>query len=128
ALSFAHGVQSGEARRHGLLYLAGVMVTFLALAGVLIGLRAGGEALGWGFQLQEPWVIAALALLFFVVGLNLLSVFEIGGGVQNAGAGLAARGGDAGAFFTGALAVVAATPCTAPFMAGAVGAVLTQSA
>lgn len=128
ALSFAHGAQSGEARKHGLLYLAGVMVTFLALAGVLIGLRAGGEALGWGFQLQEPWVIAGLALLFFVIGLNLLSVFEIGGGVQNAGAGLASRGGDAGAFFTGALAVVAATPCTAPFMAGAIGAVLTQSA
>ncbi len=128
ALSFAHGAQSGEARKHGLLYLAGVMVTFLALAAVLIGLRAGGEALGWGFQLQEPWVIAGLALLFFVIGLNLLSVFEIGGGVQNAGAGLASRGGDTGAFFTGALAVVAATPCTAPFMAGAIGAVLTQSA
>lgn len=128
ALAFAHGAQTGQARRHGMLYLAGVMATFLALAGVLIALRAGGEALGWGFQLQAPWVISGLALLFFVIGLNLLGVFEFGGGVQDAGAGFAARGGDAGAFFTGALAVVAATPCTAPFMGGAVGAVLTQDA
>jgi thiol:disulfide interchange protein/DsbC/DsbD-like thiol-disulfide interchange protein len=128
ALSFAHGAQMGQARRHGALYAAGVLTTFLALAALLIALRAGGEALGWGFQLQAPWMISALALLFFVIGLNLLSVFEFGAGLQNAGAGLAGRGGDAGAFFTGALAVVAATPCTAPFMAGAIGAVLTQSA
>lgn len=126
ALSFAHGAHAGQARRQGVLYFVGVMATFLALAGALIGLRAGGEALGWGFQLQEPWIISVLALLFFVIGLNLLSVFEFGVGMQNAGAGLASRGGDAGAFFTGALAVVAATPCTAPFMAGAIGAVLTQ--
>jgi thiol:disulfide interchange protein len=128
ALSFAHGAQMGQARRQGALYAAGVLTTFLALAALLIALRAGGEALGWGFQLQAPWMISALALLFFVIGLNLLSVFEFGAGLQNAGAGLAGRGGDAGAFFTGALAVVAATPCTAPFMAGAIGAVLTQSA
>jgi thiol:disulfide interchange protein len=83
---------------------------------------------GWGFQLQAPWVTSGLALLFFAIGLNLLGVFEIGGGVQGVGAGLAARGGDAGSFFTGALAVIAATPCTAPFMAGAIGAALTQSA
>lgn len=128
ALAFAHGAHTGQARRHGVLFLAGVLTTFLALAGLLIALRAGGEALGWGFQLQEPWVIAGLALLFFVIGLNLVGVFEFGGGgVENLGAGLAARGGDLGAFFTGALAVVAATPCTAPFMGGAIGAVLTQS-
>lgn len=128
ALAFAHGAQTGQARRHGLLYLAGVMAAFLPLAGVLIALRAGGEALGWGFHLQAPWVISGLALLFFSIGLNLLGVFEIGGGLQNAGGALASRGGDAGAFFTGVLAVVAATPCTAPFMGGAVGAVLTQDA
>ena len=128
ALQFAGGVQSGEARRHGLLYFAGVMVTFLALAGVLIALRGAGEAVGWGFQLQSPWVTSLLALLFFVIGLNLLGVFEFGAGAQNVGSGLASRGGDAGAFFTGALAVIAATPCTAPFMAGAIGAALTQSA
>ncbi|MEZ5956799.1 MAG: protein-disulfide reductase DsbD family protein [Hyphomonadaceae bacterium] len=128
ALQFAGGVQSGEARRHGLLYLGGVMVTFLALAGVLIALRGAGEAVGWGFQFQAPWVTSLLALLFFVIGLNLLGVFEFGSGAQNVGSGLVSRGGDAGAFFTGALAVVAATPCTAPFMAGAIGAALTQSA
>ncbi|MEZ5960501.1 MAG: protein-disulfide reductase DsbD family protein [Hyphomonadaceae bacterium] len=128
ALQFAGGVQSGEARRHGLLYFAGVMVTFLALAGVLIALRGAGEAVGWGFQLQAPWVTSILALLFFIIGLNLLGLFEFGSGAQNVGSGLASRGGDAGAFFTGALAVVAATPCTAPFMAGAIGAALTQSA
>lgn len=128
ALSFAGGAHAGEARRHGALYFAGVMVTFLALAGALIALRGAGEAVGWGFQLQAPWMTSALALLFFVIGLNLLGVFDIGSGVQNAGAGLTARGGDAGAFFTGALAVIAATPCTAPFMAGAIGAALTQSA
>jgi thiol:disulfide interchange protein len=95
---------------------------------LLIALRGAGAALGWGFQLQAPWVTSALALLFFAIGLNLVGVFGVGGGVQNTGAGLTARGGDFGAFFTGALAVVAATPCTAPFMAGAIGAVLTQSA
>lgn len=128
ALAFAGGVQNGEARRHGLFYFAGVMATFLLLAGGLIALRGAGEAVGWGFQLQAPWVTSALALLFFVIGLNLLGVFEVGGSMQSAGAGLIARGGDAGAFFTGALAVVAATPCTAPFMAGAIGTALTQSA
>lgn len=128
ALSFAGGVQAGEARRHGWLYFAGVMATFMALAVLLIALRGAGEAVGWGFQLQAPWMTASLALLFFAIGLNLLGVFDIGGGVQGLGAGLTARGGDAGSFFTGALAVVAATPCTAPFMAGAIGAALTQSA
>lgn len=129
ALAFAGGMQRGDARRHGTLYFAGVMATFLALAVVLIGLRGAGEVVGWGFQLQAPWVTAALALLFFAIGLNLLGVFQIGAGAQNVGAGLSARGGDAGAFFTGALAVIAATPCAAPFMATAVGAaLLSQSA
>ncbi len=128
ALSLAHGAQASAARTHGLFYLAGVMATFLALAGLLIALRGAGEAVGWGFQLQAPWVTSALALLFFVIGLNLLGVFNFGGSLQNTGAGLTARGGNTGAFFTGALAVIAATPCTAPFMAGAIGAALTQSA
>ncbi len=127
-LSLAGGVQTGQVRRHGALYFAGVMATFLILAMVLIALRSAGEAVGWGFQLQTPWVTAALALLFFAIGLNLLGVFEIGGGLQSAGAGLTARGGDAGAFFTGALAVIAATPCTAPFMASAIGVAISQSA
>jgi thiol:disulfide interchange protein DsbD len=126
ALSFAGGAHAGEARRHGIIYLVGVMATFLALAGVLIALRGAGESAGWGFQFQAPWVTGGLGLLFFAIGLNLLGVFEIGGNAQGIGAGLASRGGDIGAFFTGALAVVAATPCTAPFMAFAVGYAVTQ--
>lgn len=128
ALSFAGGVQAGTARRHGVLFFAGVMATFLALAALLIALKSAGVAAGWGFQLQEPAVIAALALLFFVIGLNLIGAFEFGGGLQNLGGSLAGRAGDAGAFFTGALAVIAATPCTAPFMAGALGWAATQPA
>lgn len=128
ALSLAGGVHAGQLRRHGLLYAAGVLATFLALALLLIALRGAGEAVGWGFQLQAPWVTAGLALLFFAIGLNLLGVFHIGASMQNAGASLSARGGDVGAFFTGALAVVAATPCTAPFMASAIGVAITQSA
>lgn len=121
ALNLAGGAHRGEAKREGVFFFVGVMVTFLVLAGVLIALQAGGAAVGWGFQLQEPWFVGGLAVLFFLIGLNLLGMFEIGGSVQNLGQGLTARGGDFGAFFTGALAVVAATPCTAWFMAGAIG-------
>jgi thiol:disulfide interchange protein/DsbC/DsbD-like thiol-disulfide interchange protein len=121
ALGLVHGAQNGLARRHGVLFVAGVMTMFLGLAGILIALQAGGAAAGWGFQLQEPWFMGALAALFFLIGLNLLGAFEIGAGVQNVGAGLARRSGDLGAFFTGVLAVTAATPCTAPFMASAIG-------
>lgn len=129
ALALAGGAQAGQTRRHGALYFGGVMATFLILAMALIALRGAGEAVGWGFQLQAPWMTSALALLFFAIGLNLLGVFHVGAGAQNVGAGLASRGGDAGAFFTGALAVIAATPCAAPFMATAVGAaLLSQSA
>jgi thiol:disulfide interchange protein DsbD len=105
-----------------------VLVTFLALGATLIALRTAGEAAGWGFQLQSPIFMGALALLFFVIGLNLIGAFDIGSSVSNVGSGLAARGGEAGAFFTGLLAVVAATPCTAPFMAGALGFAATQPA
>ncbi|WP_395644824.1 protein-disulfide reductase DsbD family protein [Terricaulis sp.] len=125
ALAFAGGAHAKEAPRQGALYFAGVIVSFMALAGLLIALRGAGEAVGWGFQLQTPWVTAALSLLFFVIGLNLAGLFSVSG-LEGAGSGLAARGGDAGAFFTGALAVIAATPCTAPFMAGALAAALTQ--
>ena len=119
----AHDV--GRARRHGLAFLAGVLTTFLLLAAVLLILRAAGEAVGWGFQLQSPPVTAGLALLMLAVALNLSSVFHIGGGLQGAGSGPLSRlPGTLGAFFTGALAVVVAAPCTAPFMAFALGAAL----
>jgi thiol:disulfide interchange protein/DsbC/DsbD-like thiol-disulfide interchange protein len=114
-----------HARRDGLAFLAGVLTTFLLLAGVLLALRAAGQAAGWGFQLQSPAVIASLALLMLAVGLNLSGVFHVGAGLQGAGSGPLARlPGGLGAFFTGALAVVVAAPCTAPFMAFALGAAL----
>ncbi len=113
----------GRARRDGLAFLAGVLTTFVGLAGVLLVLRAGGEAVGWGFQLQSPAVIASLSLLMLAVALNLSGVFHVGAGLQGAGSGPLARlPGAAGAFFTGMLAVVVAAPCTAPFMAFALGA------
>ena len=123
-----HGEAPNRARIEGLAYAAGVVATFLALAGGLIAAKAGGQAIGWGYQLQSPVVVAGLALLMLLVALNLSGLFEVGTSAQGAGAGLAARGGAAGAFFTGALAVVVAAPCTAPFMAAAIGYALGQPA
>ena len=121
--------EPGRARADGLAFLIGVLSAFLALAGVLLALRAGGEAIGWGFQLQSPAVTAALALLMLAVALNLSGVFHIGAGVQGLGSGPLARlPGAAGAFMTGVLAVVVAAPCTAPFMAVALGAALVMPA
>ncbi len=112
--------QSGDgraaARRSALAYTAGVLLGFLALGALALALRAAGSALGWGFQLQQPGMIAALVLLMVAVGLSLSGVFTIGGGLMGAGAGLAAKRGLAGDFFTGLLAVVVATPCIAPLM------------
>ncbi len=114
-----------EAAREGFAYGIGAVLSFLALAAAIIVLRAGGDAIGWGFQLQDPIAVAGFALLIFVVGLNLSGVFEVPG--IGAGEGLTRRGGSAGAFFTGVLAVAVAAPCTAPFMAAALGYALTQS-
>jgi thiol:disulfide interchange protein DsbD len=116
------------ARRHGLFYLAGVLASFLALGGLLIGLRAGGEALGWGFQLQVPWVVGGLALLMLAMGLSLSGLYEIGGRWMNLGSELAGGDGDRASFFTGVLAVLVASPCTAPFMGPALGFAATQPA
>ncbi|MEY4555051.1 MAG: hypothetical protein RL093_170, partial [Pseudomonadota bacterium] len=126
AASLAASAHDGRhARRDGLAFLAGVLTTFLLLAGVLLALRAAGEAVGWGFQLQSPPFIAGLALLMLAVALNLSGVFHVGGGLQGVGSGPLARlPGGVGAFFTGALAVIVAAPCTAPFMAFALGAAL----
>ena len=121
----AHAHDAGKTRAQGLAFLAGVVVTFLVLAGLLIAVRAGGAAVGWGFQLQSPAVVASLALLMLLVALNMSGVFEVGASVQ----GVAGKGGGSGvggSFLTGALAVLVAAPCTAPFMAGALGYALTQ--
>jgi thiol:disulfide interchange protein len=124
--SQAHA-EKGVAAREGFAYGIGAILSFVALGLVLVILRAGGQAIGWGFQLQEPAAVAGFALLVFAVGLNLSGVFEFSGGF-NAGDTLARRGGWVGSFFTGVLAVAVAAPCTAPFMAAALGYALTQSA
>ena len=123
-----HGAETKGARAQGIAFLAGVVFTFLALAGALLALKAAGQALGWGFQLQAAPVVAALALIMLLTALNLSGVFEIGTSVQGVGQGLASRSGLVGAFFTGALAVVVAAPCTAPFMGPALGFALVQPA
>jgi thiol:disulfide interchange protein DsbD len=124
--------QAGTSRRslrlHGLAYVAGVQASFLALAGVLIGLKAGGESVGWGFQFQSPAFVLLLALLMFGVGLSLSGVFSFGASVTGVGSSLADKDGLTGSFFTGVLATVVATPCTAPFMGAALGYALTQPA
>ncbi|MCP5155913.1 MAG: thioredoxin family protein [Ectothiorhodospiraceae bacterium] len=119
----------GAVRAHGLVYTAGVLVTFGLLGGALVALRAAGSEIGWGFQLQSPAIVGLLALLMFAIGLNLAGALTIGTGtIAGAGQSLADRAGLAGSFFTGALAVVVATPCTAPFMAAALGFALTAPA
>ena len=105
----------------GLAYTAGVVVSFIALAATMLALRAAGEQLGWGFQLQSPGVVAALAALFTLVGLNLAGVFEFGSVLPNSVATLEARHPVANAFLTGVLAVAIASPCTAPFMGASLG-------
>ncbi len=121
------GGDHGEAHRQGLAFGLGSVLTFLGLAAGLIALKAAGSAVGWGFQLQSPPVVAVLCLLMLAVALNLSGLFEVGTSLQGAGSGLASRGGSLGAFFTGALAVVVAAPCTAPFMGPALGWALTQT-
>ncbi|WP_158548726.1 protein-disulfide reductase DsbD family protein [Parvularcula marina] len=115
-------------RLHGILYTAGILVAFAGLAGLLIGLRAGGEQLGWGFHLQSPIAIAVFAIVLFLIGLNLFGLFEVGSSVQGVGNSLASKGGAVGAFFTGLLAVAVAAPCIGPLLGGAVGLALSQSA
>jgi thiol:disulfide interchange protein DsbD len=122
--------QSGHARRqtrlHGWAYAAGILASFAGLAGVLLLLKAGGASIGWGFQFQTPLFVLCLAYIMFAVGLSLSGVFTIGGSLAGIGSGLAARSGYTGSFFTGVLAAVVATPCTAPFMGAAIGFALSQ--
>ena len=125
-LAFAQHAQHGDGgraahRRAGLAYTAGVVLSFVALGGLLLGLRSAGEAIGWGFQLQSPWVVAALATLFTVIGLNLAGLFEFGSVLPSSVASLQARSPTGDAFLTGVLAVAIASPCTAPFMGASLG-------
>ena len=123
SLAKLSGAARGAVRASAVSYTAGVMLSFIALGALLVALRAAGGVAGWGFQFTSPVFVAAMAWLMLAVGLNLSGVYAIGGPVS-AGSGLAAKGGHAGSFFTGMLAVLVATPCTAPFMAAAIGAAL----
>ncbi|MBK5911906.1 hypothetical protein CCR85_10440 [Rhodothalassium salexigens] len=130
ALAMVQGGQRGARHRRveGAAYTVGVLASMLALAGVLLALKAAGQSVGWGFQLQNPWIILGLILVLFAVGLNLAGLVSVGGRFAGVGQGLTQRSGPVGAFFTGVLATVVATPCTAPFMAVALGFALTQTA
>ena len=121
-----HSDNASSARREGLAFLLGVMVTMMLLAGILLAARAGGAAVGWGFQLQSPLVIALLSLVILAAALNLLGVFEVGLAAQRVGARDIGRGAFFRSAMTGALAIVVATPCAAPFMASAIGYALVQ--
>ena len=114
--------------QHGLIYTLGILVSFWTIVAVLLVLRAGGHHAGWGFQLQSPVFIAVLASFIFFFALSLAGQFDIGLSLTSAGGSLAQREGYAGSFFTGVLATVVATPCTAPLMGAAVGFALAQTA
>ena len=120
ALSLVEGADNKRnARKKALWYSAGVMISFAAVGAIVIALRHAGLALGWGFQLQQPVVVALLVLVMLAVGLSLSGVFQIGAGFAGVGQKLTESSGYKGDFFTGVLAVVVASPCTAPLMGGA---------
>ena len=121
-----HDGDAASARTEGIGFLLGTLAAMMVLAGILLAIRAGGSAVGWGFQLQSPLVIAALALVILGAALNLLGVFEVGLSMQRAGEIAIGRGAFLRSALTGALAIVVATPCSAPFMAGAIGYALVQ--
>ncbi len=115
------------ARINALAYTAGAIMAMLAIGIVLLVLRSGEASIGWGFQFQSPVFVAIMAWLVFIIGLNFAGLFEIPSGFAGIGSNFAARGGSAGSFATGLLAVVVATPCTAPFMGGAIAAALSAT-
>jgi thiol:disulfide interchange protein DsbD len=121
------GMERKTVRKDGFFFGVGVVLSFLALAGILIALRAGGAQLGWGFQLQAPLFVAAMAALFFAIGLNLMGTFEIGTSLTRFGNRMGSEGGIGESLGSGVLATIIATPCTAPFMGAALGFALTRS-
>jgi thiol:disulfide interchange protein DsbD len=121
------GEDRGKVRNQGLLFALGVVLSFLALAGILIMLRAGGAQLGWGFQLQSPLFVALMATLFFGIGLNLMGLFEVGASLTRVGGRVGESGSYGESLASGVLATIIATPCTAPFMGAALGFALTRS-
>ncbi|MBV8092028.1 MAG: thioredoxin family protein [Acetobacteraceae bacterium] len=128
ALLRLHGSSRAAIRREAAFYVLGVLVAFTCLGVLIVTARAGGAGLGWGFQFQSPAFVTLMVWLLFAVGLNLSGVFQVGGRLAGLGQQLTTRGEDAGSFFTGLLAVVVATPCTAPFMGAALAAALSGPA
>jgi thiol:disulfide interchange protein DsbD len=128
ALVHSSGEERGRQRAHGWMYTLGIVISFWVMVAVLLVLRAGGQQLGWGFQLQSPGFVAVLASLVFFLGLSLAGQFEFGLSLTSAGGGLAQKQGLTGSFFTGVLATVVATPCMGPLMGTAVGFALAQPA
>ena len=121
------GETAGRVRLHGLAYTAGILVSFAALAGILVAIRAAGAEIGWGFQLQSPAMVAGLAFVLFAMGLSLSGILHVGTSLTRVGnSALLHAPGLTGSFFFGVLATVVATPCTAPFMGAAIGFALTQ--
>ena len=127
-VSAAASGHAGELRSHGLWYTGGVIVSFAALALVILAVRQATGFATLGFQLQHAPTVAVLALIMFAVGLWLMGFFELGSSITNTGSGLAGRGGAMGAFFTGVLAAVVGAPCVGPFLGAALGAVMSQPA
>jgi thiol:disulfide interchange protein len=113
---------------HGVMYTLGIVLSFLGFAGLLLAAKAGGQAVGWGFQLQSPGLVIALTYLFFMLGLAMAGYVQLGGSLMGIGQKLTQQSGLQGSFFTGVLAAVVASPCTAPFMGAALGFALTQPA
>jgi thiol:disulfide interchange protein DsbD len=128
AFSLAQHAQSAarEVRVQGIAYTAGVLASFATIAALLLGMRAAGAEIGWGFQLQSPLFVALMIYVLFAVGLNLSGVFSFGERIAGAAGELSSRASYSGSFLTGALATLVATPCTAPFMAAALGYAITQ--
>ena len=126
ALVNSSGEEKSRQRAHGLVYTAGIVISFWVIVGALLILRAGGRELGWGFQLQSPGFVAVLASLVFFLGLSLAGQFELGLSLTSTGGDLAQKQGLTGSFFTGVLATVVATPCMGPLMGAAVGFALAQ--
>ncbi|HVZ64060.1 MAG TPA: thioredoxin family protein [Lacunisphaera sp.] len=118
------GSDRGKIVRHGLVFSAGVLLSFWLLAGALLALRAGGAQLGWGFQLQSPAFVFVMGAFLLIFALNMSGLFEVGLSATGVGGELQMKEGFAGSFFTGALATLVATPCSAPFLAPALGAAL----
>ena len=128
ALVQSSGEERSRLRSHGLVYTLGILVSFWAIVAVLLILRAGGSQAGWGFQLQSPTFIAVLAAGLFFFALSLAGQFDLGLSLTSVGGELAQKQGYTGSFFTGVLATIVATPCTAPLMGAAIGFALAQPA